>query len=290
MITNFTIFESLKLNRPETVKTFKDINRYQDTHAENLVHSSRWHGSGQIRYRIENAGDILREFSKFKDGWADDTYLKEKMFKIKILLDAHRNYVHPDDSYETFYRENEEIIKDIRQAYELQPTLSEAQELARLMTLSVIDGKFGLTRIYLNELEKRFKELKEDNKRTAASLTETNQFDYTEEYAADPNDEEYKLHKKFWKIGDIIVISYSYDYRGIYELKQLHHPTTNNCIFEGFLIEPKEKFGEKDISDQYPYSTMCEKFIGRQAGNIDYPTDEEQELFKRFQRQEQFDL
>ena len=35
---------------------------------------------------------------------------------------------------------------------------------------------------------------------------------------------------------------------------------------------------------------MCDKFIGRDAGNVDYPTDEELAQFYRFRKQDQFDL
>lgn len=119
---------------------------------------------------------------------------------------------------------------------------------------------------------------------------EDHQFDHTEEYAVDPNLEVYRKHKLFWKIGDMVIISFSNGYSGIYELKTMHHEVTDNCVFDGYILTPRERYGCKDLVDHYNYRTMCDKFIGRDAGNVDYPTDEELAQFYRFRKQDQFDL
>jgi hypothetical protein len=116
-----------------------DVYDHQDQNAEEVVSRSTWR-SGVWRYKFENAGDVLRELAKYKNKRIDPSYVYEKINKIESFLKQQREGVHPDDSYNAVIEKDSPNLSDIKKAYENQPVMSEAQEHARQLALSLING------------------------------------------------------------------------------------------------------------------------------------------------------
>ena len=145
-----------------------DPYHYQNTHGERIV-SSAWKGSNVWRYKFENAGDILREFSKYDDGFVDKNYVFEKLNKIERFLQQWKDdEFHPDDTYSTIKKNNPELLKNIKKAYEDQPTISKAQDLAVKLTLALINGNYQDAKKYHDLIRNHYVILVKDNAKKAA--------------------------------------------------------------------------------------------------------------------------
>lgn len=145
--------------------TNKDVYNFQNRIAEPLIHAN-WGDSGWTgpRIYIENAGDILREFSKYSNGWVADSYINEKIDRIEYGLSKYINFEGSnEESYENMVKENEQLVKQITLAYEIQPTITDGQELARKIALSLCKGQFNETKKLLDEFKRKYKELKQKN-------------------------------------------------------------------------------------------------------------------------------
>ena len=100
-----------------------DVYDYQDSHGERIV-SKSWNGTAgnYWRYKFENAGDILRELSKYKDNMFNTGYIYEKVNKIEEFIKGQtERYVHPDDNYLQLKKDNLQNILDLSEAYTKQP-------------------------------------------------------------------------------------------------------------------------------------------------------------------------
>lgn len=121
-----------------------DVFDHQDADAERIISDKgRWKGEGGNvwRYKFENAGDVLRELAKYKNTFLDPGYIYEKINAIESFIKKFReDDVHPVDKYSTLKNVNAEPLSDLRRAYEEQPTVTEAQEVARQLALNLIDG------------------------------------------------------------------------------------------------------------------------------------------------------
>lgn len=136
-----------KVENDETVlkeSEAPDVYKFQDTHAETLIHQS-WNGGGgnQWRYRFENAGDVLRELGKYRNEFLDGNYIFEKINKIESFINAFKDdyKLHYDDRYSTLKIQNEDNLKALRHAYEIQPVVTEAQKVALQLIFNLLDGK-----------------------------------------------------------------------------------------------------------------------------------------------------
>lgn len=131
-----------------------DVYDFQDTHAENIVHSPKWKG-GVWRYKFENAGDILRELAKYRNTFLDPTYIYEK---VNLIANFIPNYidddVHPDDQYKTLKIRDVEVLQELRHSYEIQPVITEAQKVALQLIFNLIDGKLSEARKQIDYFQK----------------------------------------------------------------------------------------------------------------------------------------
>lgn len=119
-----------------------DVYEYQDTHGEQIVKKS-WNGTaGNFwRYRFENAGDILRELSKYGGQYFSTGYIYEKVDKIdRFIKDQMQRYIHPDDSYEQMRKDNLQNLLDLYEAYTKQPIKTKAQQQARQLVLALANN------------------------------------------------------------------------------------------------------------------------------------------------------
>ena len=144
---------------------YVDVYTHQDENAERII-SYKWKGEGGNvwRYKFENAGDILREFSKFSDGFIDRSYLFEKLNKIETFIEKWKDGFHPLDSYATLVKENKENLDKLRTAYETQPFNTQAQELSIKLALALINGKLQQADFYESYIRKNIEALIADNK------------------------------------------------------------------------------------------------------------------------------
>jgi len=138
--------EKKGITESENIKNNIDVYDYQDTHAERIL-EREWNNN-VWKYKIENAGDILRELAKYNNTFLDPSYIFEKVNKIEEFIVKQKKGVHPDDSYYTLKTKDNKNLNDMKKAYELQPVMSEAQEHARQLILYLIDGN-------LNEVQKQ---------------------------------------------------------------------------------------------------------------------------------------
>jgi hypothetical protein len=135
-----------------------DVYDHQDNNAERIITERDWKG-GVWRYKFENAGDVLRELSKYKNEFLDPKYIYEKIDKIEDFIEKQIDQwkVAPDDSYYQLTRKDAQNLADLKKAYEEQPVMSEAQEQARQLALNLIDGKLDEAKKqidYFNEFKK----------------------------------------------------------------------------------------------------------------------------------------
>lgn len=106
------------------------------------------------RYKLENAGDILRELSKYKNTFLDPGYIFEKVNKIgDFLKKAESKDLHYDDSFESAAKFDSPVLAKLKEAYQKLPTMSRAQEVARQLTLSLIDGDIQSAKLHLEFFE-----------------------------------------------------------------------------------------------------------------------------------------
>lgn len=147
------------------LKIFEDYKKnyvfdFQDKNGEVVVHRD-WKGSNVWRYKFENAGDILREFTKYRPSKG---YIFEKLRKIENFLNEVNN-LHIDDTYETCVNNNPVNIEDIRKAYETQPYETQPQKIAIKLTLSLINNKIDSAIFYTNYIINNFEKLQAETEK-----------------------------------------------------------------------------------------------------------------------------
>lgn len=131
---------------------------HQDQNAELIISDkSRWKGDGGNvwRYKFENAGDILRELSKYGNEFLDSGYIYEKVNAIENFIKKFRNDdVNVIDKYSTLAVVNKKVLAELRTAYEEQPIITAAQEQARQLALNLIDGRLGAAQLNIDYFNK----------------------------------------------------------------------------------------------------------------------------------------
>ena len=141
--------------------TFGTAFNLQDKTAERTVSDKNaWGGSGLIRERIENAGDILRELSSRGDR-PDPGYIQEKIDKlrswipdnasvrsnaipsdIKTIDDFNKTnlrFSNVTDGFEYLMKFNSDVVNKIRSEYEAIPTYTKEQKLAKDSVLALLN-------------------------------------------------------------------------------------------------------------------------------------------------------
>ena len=121
-----------------------DVYAFQDENAERIISERTWNNN-EWRYKLENAGDVLRELAKYKNQFLDPSYIYEKIDKIdKYINKVISNTINKDRDVFLPMLADIDIknAADLRKAYEEQPVLSEAQAQARQLALNMIDGKY----------------------------------------------------------------------------------------------------------------------------------------------------
>jgi hypothetical protein len=141
--------------------TFGTAFDLQDKTAERTVSDKNaWGGSGLIRERIENAGDILRELSSRGDR-PDPGYIQEKIDKlrswipdnasvrinaipsdIKTIDDFNKTnlrFSNVTDGFEYLMKFNSDVVNKIRSEYEAIPTYTKEQKLAKDSVLALLN-------------------------------------------------------------------------------------------------------------------------------------------------------
>jgi transcriptional regulator with XRE-family HTH domain len=141
--------------------TFGTAFDLQDETAERTVSDKNaWGGSGLIRERIENAGDILRELSSRGDR-PDPGYIQEKIDKlrswipdnasvrsnaipsdIKTIDDFNKTnlrFSNVTDGFEYLMKFNSDVVNKIRSEYEAIPTYTKEQKLAKDSVLALLN-------------------------------------------------------------------------------------------------------------------------------------------------------
>lgn len=114
---------------------------YQSEIPEKIVHRD-WDRANSIRFILESSGDMLREFSKFKDpNIYDGGYIKEKLNRIdKYLKSIEAGTIHIDDTLQPALKTQKKNLDDLIAAYENQPIINNNQELAKKITLAIARG------------------------------------------------------------------------------------------------------------------------------------------------------
>ena len=145
------IFKTDKTAYSKIAEHLPDIYDMQDSTAERILERS-FKPSRVWTYKIENAGDIIRELTKYNGVFIDPSYLYEKVNKIDKFLKEQENQrdVHPDDSYFQFKRQNQQSVNDFVTAYTNLPTLSEAQRQANSLVLALLDGNIQEAKKYVD--------------------------------------------------------------------------------------------------------------------------------------------
>ena len=137
----------------EPPKLNLSVYHYQDAHGEKHVHGTAGLGSweaGEFRYRLENAGDILRELSKYpEDGWFSKDYIMEKINKLKHFLKNNPK----EHSQHSHNLGDTERIKGLIKAYESQPTNTPEQALAKRLVIEIAQENFNSARVLLSQIE-----------------------------------------------------------------------------------------------------------------------------------------
>ena len=142
------------------VEKNSDVYNYQDTHGEKAV-KLEVKGDPETRLRLENAGDILRELSKHDKGYASDSYIGEKINKIKKWIDS------PivQQKYNDFVAKNQGRITDYLDAYKDQPVYTTQQQKAKDIILSLIKGDIDAVKKGIKEVGSNIKKFIEQNKK-----------------------------------------------------------------------------------------------------------------------------
>ena len=141
--------------------TFGTAFDLQDKTAERTVSDKNaWGGSGLIRERIENAGDILRELSSRGDR-PDPGYIQEKIDKLRSWIpdnasvrsnaipsdiktiddfnNTNLRFSNVTDGFEYLMKFNSDVVNKIRSEYETIPTYTKEQKLAKDSVLALLN-------------------------------------------------------------------------------------------------------------------------------------------------------
>lgn len=156
---------------------------YQDKNAEPLISKSGTHkgfsfkwNNDEWRYRFENAGDIIRELTKYKDGNFDLNYIYEKVNALESFFKRNPNFSETE--------QDAQIIEKLKREYEKLPTNSEAQAEAKKLILNLLNGNIDEAKSQIEYFDKfrddnAYVNLKQAN--TAPSPTATIEPTATEE-------------------------------------------------------------------------------------------------------------
>ena len=163
--------------------TLGDTFDIQDATAERTVSDTKlWGDAGVWRYKIENAGDILRELSS-RGHRPDPGYLEEKVRKIEEWLDKKIHMEIPDnlktlddfnktnlkfsqavDSREYLERFHGDVLNKITKEYENIPVYTKEQQIAKDLVLNLLYNNIPKLKINLKEIRSMIDEIRK-NKR-----------------------------------------------------------------------------------------------------------------------------
>ncbi len=135
-----------------------DLYELQDTTAERTIHRHDWK-EPQFRFNLEGTGDIYRELTKYNSDFFDPIYIQEKL--KRVYRDFKGIDIKKLDSWEpgdpmpegfsqinffdarrkAFEKDKNRLLK-LKSEYEALPVNTEAQQKAKDLTLSIIDGDF----------------------------------------------------------------------------------------------------------------------------------------------------
>lgn len=229
-----------------------DVYGIQDSTAERILERSFKPNRVWV-YKIENAGDIIRELSKYKNTFLDPSYIYEKVNKIESFLKSQQNQllVAAEDSYYQFKRQNEKAVEDFVKAYEDLPVVSEAQSVAKKMVLDLLNGDIpeaqkGID--YFNEIRKA------DDIKT--ELMSKNEYDIAGQY--------YKAKKEGYNPNLV---------KSIEDLieNQLRISKQGNSSDSGVLSEVKKIATRYNINNQgFAPRQVDEKALARELAPLGY--------------------
>jgi hypothetical protein len=181
-----TLREYLNEQQPpqETKKYIGDTYEIQDNTAEITVHEHREWGLGMVyRYRVENAGDILRELSsrginpdikyinekvksleKWMDAWLEDYFIKipYEIDTLEKFMNTNLRVTHATDGREYVARFHPEILEKITNEYENIPVYSKETKLAKDLVLSLLYGDKIEFKKNLGRIKKLSKRIERD--------------------------------------------------------------------------------------------------------------------------------
>lgn len=145
---------------------------YQDSHQEEVIHSG-WEKGNTYRYILEGTGDIFRELSENND----KAYIMEKIGRIKKYifevekgeekfytkedvetmsrdgLSPNQTGIHPEDSYEYAYINNEDKFKLMKDQWKEQPINNKIQKKAVELNIAMLDKDYNKAKILMKEIE-----------------------------------------------------------------------------------------------------------------------------------------
>lgn len=131
---------------------------FQDNNQEVIVHED-WGDASSVRYDLEGAGDIFREFAKFWNAdykYADGMYIDEKARRIKRLIDGvKKGDIHPTDTMDKAYEVVPDKIDKLKELWKRQPIETKGQQLARDMNLALLDMKWDEVLDLLDKIDKQ---------------------------------------------------------------------------------------------------------------------------------------
>lgn len=147
--TEVKITEEVKPAEIKVTEEIPDVYNYQDSNPEKIISDKNSWNGGVWRYKLENAGDILRELSKYKNTYLDPNYIYEKVDMIRDWIDKHKERpIAYEDSFDALKERDFDTLNKLKESYEKQPVLTEAQQKAKELILNIIDGD-------LNKAEKQ---------------------------------------------------------------------------------------------------------------------------------------
>ena len=127
----------------EIMPYVQDVFREQSKNLEGYIHGEKddWNGVNHIVvHKFEKAGDIFRELSIKKNSFVEDGYLNKN---IRILQEYINGFDQGDSvkgEYDALRNKNKSKLAEFRKGWENQAVMTEAQQHAKDLVLSLIDN------------------------------------------------------------------------------------------------------------------------------------------------------
>lgn len=166
--------------------TFKIQN---DTAEQTVSNKSLWGNAGVWRYKIENAGDILRELSGRGDRpssrylgekvayitrWLSNNYHVETDLPPNVTLDdiekSTLRFTDVTDGYPYLKKFHRDTLSLITKQYEKIPVYTVEQDIAKKLVLSLLKNDVVNLKKYLKEIVKIIKIIERDRTLTQTPL------------------------------------------------------------------------------------------------------------------------